>query len=413
MQQKRKLNLPAWIIIGMLAGILVGFIFLKVGGTFTTDYLKPFGTIYINLLKFMVVPVVLFSIMSGVISLNDLKKVGSVGIKTFIYYICTTALAVVIGLVVVNCFKGFFPVLDSSVTAGLEYEAAEAPKIMDVIVNIFPDNLLKPMVDTNMLPVIVIAIFFGAGVLAAGEKGKMIANLVESMDEVVMKVLMMIIKLTPIGVFCLMADVVAVNGAKVVGSLALVVGVTYIGYILHLVIVYSLSVKFLAGMSPIRFFKGMAAAMLTAFTTTSSNATLPVNIECCNDMGAEPEISSFVLPLGATINMDGTAIYQAVATVFIACCYGIDLTIGQMVMVVVTATLASIGTAGVSGAGMIMLSMVLLQVGLPVEGIAIIAGVDKLFDMGRTTLNITGDATCAMWLSKVERRNKEKLAAKQ
>ena len=413
MQQKRKLNLPAWIIIGMLAGILVGFIFLKVGGTFTTDYLKPFGTIYINLLKFMVVPVVLFSIMSGVISLNDLKKVGSVGIKTFIYYICTTALAVVIGLVVVNCFKGFFPVLDSSVTAGLEYEAAEAPKVMDVIVNIFPDNLLKPMVDTNMLPVIVIAIFFGAGVLAAGEKGKMIANLVESMDEVVMKVLMMIIKLTPIGVFCLMADVVAVNGAKVVGSLALVVGVAYIGYILHLVIVYSLSVKFLAGMSPIRFFKGVAAAMLTAFTTTSSNATLPVNIECCNDMGAEPEISSFVLPLGATINMDGTAIYQAVATVFIACCYGIDLTIGQMAMVVVTATLASIGTAGVSGAGMIMLSMVLLQVGLPVEGIAIIAGVDKLFDMGRTTLNITGDATCAMWLSKVERRNKEKLAAKQ
>ena len=413
MQQKRKLNLPAWIIIGMLAGILVGFIFLKVGGTFTTDYLKPFGTIYINLLKFMVVPVVLFSIMSGVISLNDLKKVGSVGIKTFIYYICTTALAVVIGLVVVNCFKGFFPVLDSSVTAGLEYEAAEAPKVMDVIVNIFPDNLLKPMVDTNMLPVIVIAIFFGSGVLAAGEKGKMIANLVESMDEVVMKVLMMIIKLTPIGVFCLMADVVAVNGAKVVGSLALVVGVAYIGYILHLVIVYSLSVKFLAGMSPIRFFKGVAAAMLTAFTTTSSNATLPVNIECCNDMGAEPEISSFVLPLGATINMDGTAIYQAVATVFIACCYGIDLTIGQMVMVVVTATLASIGTAGVSGAGMIMLSMVLLQVGLPVEGIAIIPGVDKLFDMGRTTLNITGDSTCAMWLSKVERRNKENLAAKQ
>ena len=412
MQQKRKLNLPAWIIIGMLAGIAVGLIFLKIGGTFTTDYLKPFGTIYINLLKFMVVPVVLFSIMSGVISLNDLKKVGSVGIKTFIYYICTTALAVVIGLVVVNCFKGFFPVLDSSVTSGLKYEATEAPKIMDVVVNIFPDNLLKPMVDTNMLPVIVIAIFFGAGVLAAGEKGKMIANIVDSMNEVVMKVLMMIIKLTPIGVFCLMADVVAVNGAKVVGSLALVVGVAYTGYILHLVIVYSLSAKFLAGMSPIKFFKGMAAAMLTAFTTTSSNATLPVNIECCNDMGAEPEISSFVLPLGATINMDGTAIYQAVATVFIACCYGVDLTLGQMAMVVVTATLASIGTAGVSGAGMIMLSMVLLQVGLPVEGIAIIAGVDKLFDMGRTTLNITGDATCAMWLSKVERRNKEKLAAK-
>lgn len=410
MQEKRKLNLAAWIIIGMLAGIAVGFVFLKVGGTFTTDYLKPIGTIYINLLKFMVVPVVLFSIMNGVISLNDLKKVGTVGFKTFVYYICTTAFAVVVGLIVVNCFKGFFPVLDSSVTSGLEYTAAEAPKIMDVIVNIFPDNLLKPMVDTNMLPVIVIAIFFGAGILASGEKGRMVADLVSSLEDVVMKVLMIIIKLTPIGVFCLMADVVAVNGAKIVGSLALVVGVAYIAYILHMVIVYSCSIKFLSGMSPIKFFKGMAAAMLTAFTTTSSNAALPVNIECCNDMGAEPEISSFVLPLGATINMDGTAIYQAVATVFIACCYGVDLTIGQMAMVVVTATLASVGTAGVSGAGMIMLSMVLLQVGLPVEGIAIIAGVDKLFDMGRTTLNITGDATCAMWLSKVESRNKEKLA---
>ena len=412
MQEKRKLNLAAWIIIGMLAGIAVGFVFLKVGGTFTTDYLKPVGTIYINLLKFMVVPVVLFSITKGVISLDDLKKVGSVGIKTFIYYICTTAFAVVVGLVVVNCFKGFFPVLDSSVTSGLEYTATEAPKIMDVIVNIFPDNLFKPMVETNMLPVIVIAIFFGAGILASGEKGRMASNLVDSLEDVVMKVLMMIIKLTPIGVFCLMADVVAVNGAKIVGSLAIVIGVAYIAYILHVVIIYSCSVKFLSGMSPIKFFKGIAAAMLTAFTTTSSNATLPINIECCNDMGAEPEISSFVLPLGATINMDGTAIYQAVAAVFIACCYGVDLTLGQMAMIVVTATLASIGTAGVSGAGMIMLSMVLIQVGLPVEGIALIAGVDKLFDMGRTTLNITGDATCAMWLSKVERKNKEKLAAK-
>ena len=411
MQQKRKINLAGWIIICMLAGILVGFVFLILApkSTFTTDYLKPIGTIYINLLKFMVVPVVLFSIMDGVISLNDLKRVGSVGVRTFIYYMCTTAIAVVIGLIVVNCFKGFFPVLDSSVRDSLEYAATEAPKVMDVIVGIFPDNILKPMVDANMLPVICIAIFFGAGILAAGEKGKKIGELVNCMNEVTMKVLMMIIKLTPIGVFCLMADVVAVNGAKIVGSLALVVGVAYIGYILHVIIVYGCSIKFLSGMSPIAFFKGLAPAMLTAFTTTSSNATLPINIECCNEMGAEPEISSFVLPLGATINMDGTAIYQAVCAVFIACCYGVDLTLGQMAMIVLTATLASVGTAGVSGAGMIMLSMVLMSVGLPVEGIAIIAGVDKLFDMGRTTLNITGDATAAMWVSKVERR---KMAAK-
>ena len=414
MQKKRKINLAGWIIIAMFAGIAVGFIFLLAApeSTFTTEYLKPVGTIYINLLKFMVVPVVLFSIMDGVISLNDLKRVGSVGIRTFIYYICTTAVAVVIGLVVVNCFKGFFPVLDSSVTDSLEYTAAEAPKVMDVIVGIFPDNILKPMVDANMLPVICIAIFFGAGILAAGEKGKKIGELVNCMNEVTMKVLMMIIKLTPIGVFCLMADVVAVNGAKIVGSLALVVGVAYIGYILHIVIVYGCSIKFLSGMSPLAFFKGLAPAMLTAFTTTSSNATLPINIECCNKMGAEPEISSFVLPLGATINMDGTAIYQAVCAVFIACCYGVQLTLGDMAMIVLTATLASVGTAGVSGAGMIMLAMVLTQVGLPVEGIAIIAGVDKIFDMGRTTLNITGDATCALFISRLEREKAAKKAAK-
>ncbi len=408
---KKKLSLPAWIFIGMLAGILVGLLFLN-NPQFTTDYLKPIGTIYINLLKFLVVPVVLFSITDGVVSLQDLKRVGSVGIKTFIYYMFTTALAVVIGLVVVNMFKGYFPMLPSAELSALEYTAKESPSVMQVIVDIFPDNLLAPMVEMDMLPVIVIALFFGAGILAAGEKGMKIADLVNSFNEVVMNIMMMIIKFTPIGVFCLMANVVAVNGASIVGTLAIVIGVAYIGYILHIIIVYGLSVRFLSGMSPIAFFKGLAPAMICAFTTTSSNATLPLNIECCNEMGAEPEISSFVLPLGATINMDGTAIYQAVCAVFIACCYGIDLTLSQMAMIVLTATLASVGTAGVAGAGMIMLAMVLTSVGLPVEGIAIIAGVDKLFDMGRTTLNITGDATCAIWISKLERNKKAKAEAK-
>ena len=410
-KSKKKLSLPAKIFIGMLAGILVGLLFLK-NPEFTTDYLKPIGTIYINLLKFLVVPVVLFSITDGVISLKDLKRVGSVGLKTFLYYMCTTALAVVIGLVIVNLFKGFFPALPSADLGALEYTAKESPSVMQVIVNIFPDNLVKPMVDANMLPVIVIAIFFGAGILASGEKGAKIGEWINCMNDVVMKIMMMIIEFTPYGVFCLMANVVAVNGPSIVGTLAIVIGVAYIGYIIHVVVVYGLSVRFLSGMSPIAFFKGLAPAMICAFTTTSSNATLPLNIECCNEMGAEPEISSFVLPLGATINMDGTAIYQAVCAVFIACCYGVDLTLAQMAMIVLTATLASVGTAGVSGAGMIMLAMVLTSVGLPVEGIAIIAGVDKLFDMGRTTLNITGDATCAMWISKVERSKKAKAEAK-
>ncbi len=403
MKNKRKLSLPAWIFIGMFAGILAGLCFLG-NPEFTKEWIKPIGTIYINLLKFLVVPVVLFSIADGVISLKDLKRVGSVGLKTFVYYMCTTALAVIIGLILATAFKGLFPPLDSVSLGELTYEAKESPSVMQVIVNIFPDNLFKPMVNADMLPVIVISILLGAGVLAAGEKGKKIGDAINCMNEVVMKIMMMIIKITPLGVFCLMTNVVAENGPKIVGTLALVIAVAYLGYLLHVVLIYGASVKFLSGMSPLKFAKGIAPAFICAFTTTSSNATLPLNIECCNKMGAEPEISSFVLPLGATINMDGTAIYQAVATVFIAACYGIDLTLSKMAMVVLTATLASVGTAGVSGAGMIMLAMVLTSIGVPVEGIAIIAGVDKIFDMGRTALNITGDATCALWISKLEHK---------
>ena len=411
MKEKKKLSLPIKIFIGMALGIVAGLICAFANlGAFTKEWIKPIGTIYVNLLKFLVVPVVLFSIADGVISLQDLKRVGSVGLKTFIYYMCTTALAVVIGLVLVNIFKGAFTPLPSAELGELAYEAKEAPSVMQVIVNIFPDNFFKPMVNTDMLPVIVIAIFLGAGVLAAGEKGAKVGEFINCCEEVIMKIMMMIIEFTPYGVFCLMTNVVAENGADIIGKLALIIGVAYLGYIVHVVVVYGLSVKFLAKMSPIAFFKGLAPAMITAFTTTSSNATLPVNIECCNKMGAEPEISSFVLPLGATINMDGTAIYQAVCAVFIACCYGVELTLGDMAMIVLTATLASVGTAGVSGAGMIMLAMVLTQVGLPVEGIAIIAGVDKIFDMGRTTLNITGDATCAMFISRLEREKQGKIA---
>ncbi len=411
MKEKKKLSLPIKIFIGMALGIVAGLICAFANlGAFTKEWIKPIGTIYVNLLKFLVVPVVLFSIADGVISLNDLKRVGSVGLKTFIYYMFTTALAVVIGLVLVNLFKGNFTPLPSAELGELAYEAKEAPSVMSVIVNIFPDNLFKPMVNADMLPVIVIAIFLGAGCLAAGSKGAKIADLINCGQEVVMKIMMMIISFTPYGVFCLMTNVVAENGPQIIGKLALIIGVAYLGYLIHVVVVYGLSVALLSKMNPITFFKGIAPAMITAFTTTSSNATLPVNIECCNKMGAEPEISAFVLPLGATINMDGTAIYQAVAAVFIACCYGIELTLGDMAMIVLTATLASVGTAGTPGAGMIMLAMVLTQVNIPVAGIALIAGVDKLFDMGRTTLNITGDATCALWISRLEREKRAKLA---
>ena len=291
MKEKKKISLPIKIFIGMALGIIVGLIctFIK-NTTFTGSWLKPIGDIYINLLKFLVVPVVLFSIADGVISLKDLKRVGSVGSKTFVYYIFTTALAVVIGLLLVNFVKNMsveiFPELPSeSITETVvEYNEAQATKsakttddlkaaaeakkdpvkmVMDLIVSLFPSNMLKPMAEDDMLKVIVIAIFLGAGVLAAGEKGQRIGELINCGQAVIMKIMMMIISFTPIGVFCLMSDVVAKNGPAVLGSLALVILVAYIGYILHIVLVYGLSVRFLSKMTPIKFFKGIAPAMMT------------------------------------------------------------------------------------------------------------------------------------------------------
>ena len=406
MKTKKKLGLAAWIFIAMVAGILVGLCFLG-KPEFTTQYIKPIGTIFINLLKFIVVPIVLLSLICGMISMKDIKKVGSIGWKTIVYYMLTTLIAIVIGLAVANIFKSAFPLLD---TTGAEY-TANSSNFMDTIVNIFPSNLWQPLVNATMLQVIVIALFIGAGILLVGEKAQPMVAVVESANEVFMKIMMLIIKCSPIGVFCLMVNVVAVNGPAIVGSLAIVLGVAYLGYILHMVIVYSVAVKSVAGMNPVSFFKNMIPAIIFAFTSTSSVATLPLTKECSDKMGANPEYSSFILPLGATINMDGTAIYMGVATIFIATCYGVTLNLSQMLAVVLTATLASIGTAGVSGAGMIMLAMVLETVGLPVEGIALIYGVDKIFDMGRTTLNIVGDASCAVVVSKIEERRAAKKAA--
>lgn len=407
MEKKQRFSLAIQIFIALALGILVG-ILLQGKGDFTKAYIQPIGTIYINLLKFMVVPIVLFSIIDGTISLGDIRRVGSIGWKTFVYYMATTAVAVVIGIVFATLFKGFFPLLQ---TAGLKYEAKSA-NFMEVIVAMFPKNILEPLLKADMLPLIVMALLIGVGILLAGEDGKRVGKAVKSIYTVVMKMMEIIIRLTPIGVFCLMTNVIAINGATIVSSLGIVLGVAYLGYFTHIVIVYGLSVHLFAKISLMKFLRGMMPAMTTAFTTSSSNATLPLTIQCSNDLGADPSVSSFVLPLGATINMDGTAIYMGVNCLFIAACYGVNLTIPQLISVVLTAVLASIGTAGVSGAGMIMLAMVLTSVNLPVEGIALIAGIDRLFDMGRTTLNITGDATAALAVSQWDRAAKAKKAKK-
>ena len=303
-----------------------------------------------------------------------------------------------IGLLFANLFKGLYPVLS---TESLTYEAPEKTTMMDVIVNIFPKNFVEPIANANMLQVIVMALLIGFAVISLGEKAEKAVDGINRWNDIFMKVMEMILRLSPLGVFCLLCPVIAANGAKVIGSLAMVLLTAYLGYLVHAILVYSMAVKTLGGLSPIKFFKGMMPAIMFAFSSASSVGTLPLNIECTEELGATREITSFVLPLGATINMDGTAIYQGVCAVFIASCYGINLTLPQMLTIVLTATLASVGTAGVPGAGMVMLAMVLTSVGLPIDGIALVAGVDRIFDMGRTTLNITGDASAALIVTNI------------
>ena len=248
------------------------------------------------------------------------------------------------------------------------------------------------------------ALFIGFAIIIVGPKAKSFADVIESGNQVFIQVMSFIIDFSPIGVVCLIAPVIAENGPKILGSLALVIFVAYLGYILHMIVTYSIMLRTICKISPIEFFKGIAPAMIMAFSSASSVGTLPLNISCTEKLGARKDIVSFVLPLGATINMDGTAIYQAVCTVFIASCYGINLSLSQIVTVIVTATIASIGTAGVPGAGVVMLAMVLQAVGLPVDGIALVLGVDRIFDMGRTTVNITGDSACALCVSKLSKK---------
>ena len=361
------------IFIALVLAIIAGLL-LQSHADFAESYIKPFGTIFLNLVKFIVVPIVLFSIMCGIISMSDIKKVGAIGLKTVIFYLCTTAFAVTIGLTGGNLFKSLFPVV---ATTDLTYEATEATSFMDTLVNMFPSNFVSPMVEANMLQIIVMAVLLGFAIILVGEKNIRVVNAFNDLNDIFMKCMEMILKLSPIGVFCLLCPVIASNGPAIIGSLAMVLLAAYICYIVHAVFVYSLTVKTMGGLSPLKFFKGMLPAIMFAFSSASSVGTLP-------------------------INMDGTAIYQGVCAIFIASCYGIQLTLPQMLTIVLTATLASIGTAGVPGAGMVMLAMVLTSVGLPVDGIALVAGVDRIFDMGRTTVNITGDAACTVIVSNLE-----------
>ena len=409
MKKKFKVSLPVLIMLGMVLGILGGIPFQK-NPEFAVEYIKPFGTLFLNLIKMIVVPVVLCSIISGVISMKDIKKVGSVGLKSVTFYLGTTAVAVTLGMIFANVSKvgsGFNMTAES-----LTFESVETPSFMDTLLNIFPSNAVEPLVSATRRQVIVLALFFGFGIILAGEKGEPLGKLIDSMTEVCLKIMGIIIKLSPIGVFALLLPVVAENGPSVLLPLLKLIVVIYLGYIFHMIVVFSFTTKTMARMSPLKFFKEMLPAMTMAFSSSSSVGTLPLNIECSQKLGAKKEITSFVLPLGATINMNGTSIYQGVCAIFIANVFGIQLSLTQQIMIVLTATLASVGTAGVPGSGVIMLSMVLQSAGLPLEGIALIAGIDRILDMGRTVVNITGDANCAICISRAEDRKAERKAAR-
>ena len=406
MSEKKKIGLPLQILIALVAGIVLGLILHFAGmEDLTTNYLKPIGTIFVNLLKFIVVPVVLLSMIDGIVSMGDIKKLGSVGWKTVAMFMITPAIACVIGLIIANVFKGagLFPTT-LTLAEGVKWEKATSANFMDTIVNIFPSNMWDAFVKANMLQVIVIAIFLGGSILAAGEKAKLAIDVVRTFYSVIEKLMAFIISLSPIGVFTMISWVVATQGPEILGSLGLVILCAYLAYAIHTGLIYSIAIGLFSDNSPGEFFKKSAPAMLFAFTSTSSAATLPVSTKSADDLGCDKAIASFVLPLGSTINMNGTAIYQCVATVFLGALCGIDLSLGQLVTVVVTSVLASIGTAGTPGAGMIMLAMVLTAIGIPTDMIMIIFGVDRLFDMGRTCLNVTGDICTACCVTKWEKK---------
>ncbi len=297
MKEKKKISLAGQIFIALIIAIAAGLLLQK-QVDFCNSYIKPFGTIFLNLVKFIVVPVVLFSIISGIISMKDLRKLGSIGLGTVVYYLCTTAFAVVIGLVVATLFKSSFPAL---ATTDLSYSANASTNFMDTLVNIFPSNFIAPLSSATMLQVIVMALVIGIAIVSLGDKSERICAGINDWNEVFMKCMDMILKLSPIGVFCLLCPVIAANGATIIGSLAKVLLCAYICYVLHTIVIYSLSVKALGGMSPVKFFKGMLPAMIFAFSSASSVGTLPINMDCTKKLGASDEVTSFVLPLGAPI----------------------------------------------------------------------------------------------------------------
>lgn len=407
----KSLSLTSRIFIGMIAGIVTGFLLQALfddSGDFSFRIMdlefstyaflvdgifNIIGQIFIASLKMLVVPLVFVSLICGTSSLSEPSQLGRLGGKSIGLYIITTALAISLAItmaIIVSPGEG----LNLSTTA--TYEAKEAPGLAQVIINMFPSNPINAMAEGNMLQVIVFALLFGVALAMSGEAGNRLGSFFEDLNHVIMRLVTILMNLAPYGVFALMAKLFSEIGLETIASLIKYFMLVLVVLLIHAFVAYPLILKALTGLNPVKLLRKMRDAALFAFSTSSSSATLPVTLETArNKLGVDNSVASFTVPLGSTINMDGTAIMQGVATVFIAQVYGMDLSVSDYLMVIMTATLASIGTAGVPGVGLIMLAMVLTQVGLPVEGIALIIGVDRLLDMTRTAVNVTGDCTVA------------------
>ncbi|MGB8953167.1 MAG: dicarboxylate/amino acid:cation symporter [Candidatus Aminicenantales bacterium] len=410
----RKLKLHTKILIGLLLGIVIGLIFRE-----KAMVIRPIGTIFIRLISMVVVPLVLVSLMLGTASLGDIKKLGRIGLKTILYFMVTTVIAISIGLILANVVKPglglneeikkeIYKDYSSNAQMGLE-RLKEKPSTIEVLVDIIPSNPFKSLIEGNMLQVIFIALIFGIALtMIQREKAVPLINFFEGVNDAVIQIVYIAMKLAPFGVCALIAVVVGQFGVHILITLLKYSLLVIFGLLIHLFLVNSLFIRFLGRANPLRFFKGCKEALLIAFSTSSSNAALPVAMECVQKQGVSREFSSFVIPLGATINMDGTALYQGISAVFIAQIYGMQLSIGDQLTIVLMATLASVGTAGVPSSGIITLVMVLKQIGIPMEGLALILGVERILDMCRTATNTAGNMTSSLVVQALEKkRNKD------
>lgn len=391
------------ILIALVLAIIVGVIF---GDSAT--YVQPLGDLFLRLIKFIIVPLILSTIIVGITSAGSMKKLGRLGGKTISFYLATSFFAVTIGLIVAIILSP-----GTGVNVSIDEEnipSSETQSVIDTLLNIIPTNPIESLATANVLQIIFFAIFLGLGITLVGDKAVPVKRFFDGLAEVMYKITAVVMKLVPLGIFGLLAPIVGEYGLDVLMPLMKLIVAVLVACLIHIAVIYTISLKMLGKMNPIQFFKGILPAITVAFTTCSSSGTLPVTMKNTQEnLGVSKETSSFVLPLGATINMDGTAIYQGIAVMFTAQYFGQSLSIGQLIIVALVATLASIGAAGVPGAGMVMLTMTLAAVNLPLEAIALIAGIDRILDMMRTAVNVMGDATASVVVDQSE--NKREVAA--